>query len=51
MKSIKICPKCKSRDITLYQGGIYGTYVCKNCGYIGELIIEIEDIPKKEFKK
>ena len=37
---IKICPKCKSTDITLDTAGHTGKYKCKKCGYIGPLIIE-----------
>ena len=48
---MKICPQCRSKDITLYQGGVHGKYICKKCGYIGEFIIEIEDIDKLESKK
>ncbi len=39
---ILICPKCKSDNITLDSGGITGKYVCKNCMYTGNLIIEKE---------
>lgn len=48
---MKICPKCKSKNITLYRGGITGQYVCKDCGYIGELIIEIDDSLKPKYLK
>jgi len=37
---IKICPSCKSFDITFYMGGKFGKYICKKCGYVGPLIIE-----------
>ena len=36
------CPKCKSADITLYMGGIFGKYKCKSCGYIGPIVVEKE---------
>lgn len=52
---MKICPKCKSKNIMLNLGGQTGKYECKNCGYIGSLIIEkdgeIESKMKKELKK
>lgn len=49
MKKIKmkICPACKSTNITLYMGGHFGTYLCKECNYTGPLILE----EKKKFKK
>lgn len=41
--TVKICPNCKSDNIVLYMGGILGVqYECKNCGYIGPLVIEKE---------
>ena len=47
-----ICPRCKSKNVTLYDGGITGKFICKKCGYIGSLIIEIEDnlLKPKKFK-
>lgn len=44
---MKICPKCKSKDITLYMGGYFGKYKCKECGYLGVLVIEEDDNKKK----
>jgi len=40
---IKKCPKCKSKNIWLDTGGITGKYKCKDCGYVGSLIIS-EDV-------
>ncbi|MFH1376152.1 MAG: hypothetical protein ABIH25_00795 [Candidatus Woesearchaeota archaeon] len=41
MKSkTKKCPICKSTNITLYMGGQFGKYQCKDCDYIGTIIIE-----------
>ncbi len=37
---MKVCPMCKSENITLYMGGQFGKYICKDCDYIGPLIIE-----------
>ena len=37
---IKICPKCRSDNITLDTAGHTGKYKCKKCGYTGVLIIE-----------
>jgi len=43
IKSIKRCPKCGSTSVTLWIGAITGQYFCKNCRYVGPLIIE-EDV-------
>lgn len=43
------CPSCKSGNIIHYMGGQFGKYECKNCGYIG--VIVIEDANKKRIKK
>lgn len=34
------CPHCKSSNVTLDTGGQTGKYICKDCNYIGGLIIE-----------
>ena len=39
---MKKCPHCKSSNITLDMGGQSGKYICKDCGYVGSLIIEEE---------
>ncbi|OGM01335.1 hypothetical protein A3K72_03115 [Candidatus Woesearchaeota archaeon RBG_13_36_6] len=43
VKTKEICPSCKSKDITLFMGGIFGKYKCKKCGYIGPLVVEEEE--------
>jgi len=45
-----ICPRCKSNKIVLANGGITGKYRCKNCGYIGNFIIE-KILKRKSLKK
>lgn len=35
-----MCPKCKLENVTLYMGGQFGKYQCKDCGYIGPLILD-----------
>lgn len=40
---MKICPKCKSSNITLDMGGYSGKYICKDCGYVGALVLEKDD--------
>ena len=44
---MKICPNCESTNITLYMGGQFGTYECKDCNYIGAFVIE-KDEEKKD---
>jgi transposase-like protein len=39
MKKLK-CPVCKSEKIIFNAGGHTGKYECKDCGYIGVLVIE-----------
>ncbi len=36
----KICPDCKSANISLLLDGSFGKYQCNNCEYKGVLIIE-----------
>ena len=31
---------CKSKNVDLYMGGQFGKYICKNCKYIGNLVLE-----------
>ena len=40
---MKICPVCKSKNVTLYMGGPFGKYQCKKCNYIGNLILDKEN--------
>ena len=40
---MKKCPKCGSVNLVLHVGGQIGMYRCKDCGYIGPLIIEEYD--------
>ncbi|MFC1648465.1 hypothetical protein ACFL1B_03315 [Nanoarchaeota archaeon] len=39
-----ICPQCTSNNITAYMGGQFGKWQCKDCNYIGALILEEEDL-------
>jgi len=37
----KICPICRSNNVMIYVGSTTGMrYECKDCGYIGVLIVE-----------
>ena len=38
------CPRCKSQEIYAVAGGYIGqVYLCKNCGYRGSFVLEIDD--------
>lgn len=39
---IQKCPLCKRAALTNYLGGQFGKYQCKNCGYVGVLVVEEE---------
>ncbi|MBW2991218.1 TFIIB-type zinc ribbon-containing protein [Candidatus Woesearchaeota archaeon] len=44
------CPHCRSTNVTLDTGGQTGKYICKDCKYIGGLIIQ-KRIKHKKSKK
>ena len=48
-KAVKICPKCKSKNLMFDLGGQSGKHTCKDCGYTGAFIIE--KYKKYEVKK
>ena len=37
---MKKCPQCGSINLVLDTAGHTGKYKCKDCGYIGSLVIE-----------
>ncbi len=38
------CPSCKSQEIFPVVGGYIGqVYLCKDCGYRGSFVLEIDD--------
>jgi transposase-like protein len=38
------CPVCKSHEIFPVAGGYVGQiYLCKDCGYRGSFVLEIDD--------
>lgn len=43
---MKQCPRCHSDAVTLAVGGQIGKYECKECGYMGPLIIEAQVVNK-----
>jgi len=45
VEAMKQCPFCRSDQIKFYMGGQFGKYECKKCGYVGALILEIDDTP------
>ncbi|MGC9122953.1 MAG: hypothetical protein ACP5IB_02620 [Thermoplasmata archaeon] len=49
---IKICPECGSTRIYYLNGMISGEiYRCEDCGYIGSLILEIDERDYEKFLK
>jgi len=41
MSSVKRCPSCGSKNVTLWMGAKLGIqYQCKKCGYHGPLVVE-----------
>lgn len=45
------CPQCNSNDITYYMGAQFGKYQCKNCGYVGVIVIEENEASDKKGRK
>jgi len=37
---MRSCPICGSKNINLFAGGQTGWYECKDCGYVGPLVID-----------
>jgi transposase-like protein len=38
------CPSCKSQEIYAVAGGYIGqVYLCKDCGYRGSFVLEIDN--------
>jgi transcription elongation factor Elf1 len=38
------CPNCKSQEIFAVAGGYVGqVYLCKDCGYRGSFVLEIDE--------
>lgn len=50
MTKFKICPECGSTNIYYEAGMILGEiYKCNDCGYIGSLILEIDEKDYEDF--
>jgi len=48
---VKFCPKCGSENIDWVLPQTWSKYECKNCGYIGALIIDDEKIAQEISKE
>jgi len=46
-----VCPVCGSKEIELDAGGYTGKYRCKNCGYVGVLVLEMSEDEYEEFMR
>ncbi len=43
-KTLEVCPICGSADLYLEAGGYTGKiYRCKDCDYVGALIVEADE--------
>ncbi|HUZ80088.1 MAG TPA: hypothetical protein VMV28_05675 [Thermoplasmata archaeon] len=50
-ESFLLCPQCRSPEIYLVAGMITGqVYLCKNCGYQGSLVLEVDAPPDATTK-
>ena len=43
IRTVKVCPICKSKNLVLDTAAITGKWRCLDCNYVGVLIIERED--------
>ena len=51
---MKFCPRCGSKNIDWVLPQLWSKYECKDCGYIGSLIVEdgkMADEVAKEYLK
>jgi len=39
---VRKCPRCGSEDIGFETGFVTGQYHCKDCGYVGPIVLEEE---------
>ena len=47
----KICPECESENVELVAGGIIGGYMCKDCGFLGNIFPEIQILQNKKQER
>ncbi|HJW97308.1 MAG TPA: hypothetical protein VJ485_04065 [archaeon] len=57
-KFVRICPKCKSNDLShdmsvgaIARGSVYNSYKCNKCGYTGIFFPEIREKGKAGKRK
>ncbi len=51
-KPTEVCPVCGSTDLYYEAGGYTGNiYHCKNCGYMGALIVEADEEMVRAIKE
>lgn len=51
-KTREVCPVCGSPDLYLETGGYTGKlYRCKNCDYLGALIVEADEEMAKAIRE
>jgi len=51
-KPTEVCPVCGGSDLYYEAGGYTGkVYHCKNCGYIGALIVEADEEMARAIKE
>jgi len=51
-KTLEVCPVCGSSDLYYEAGGYIGKiYHCKNCDYVGALIVEADEEMAKTIRE
>jgi len=51
-KTVEVCPVCGSSDLYYEVGGYTGKiYHCKNCDYVGVLIVEADEEMAKAIRE
>lgn len=49
---LEVCPVCGSSDLYYETGGYIGKkYHCKNCGYIGPLVVKADEEMAKALRE
>jgi len=54
MAEKRFCPKCKSEDVKLQQGNLYGTpgnWVCNKCGFHNVIFPVKDELNEVKGKK